>query len=313
MKKVVFINYYNKGDIHASRGFVRQIIKKVKSIDGSISFSYAHKHSCDLLIDVDGLGFEPDALWDVRNECSKLHQDPQYKGICKINDSVYISTWYAQQNYKYMNKYGITIDALYEAMDDSCKELWNFSLSDISDDPSTFFPIIDYSKFKIDDANEWLKSHSSKKIFVANGPALSGQAINFNLSNVIEKIANIYTDHIFLLTDHQEKKINLSNVYYTKDIINKNSNCDINENAYLSSHCDIIIGRGSGPSSFAMNYENLFLKNKKFIYFCNFYPLNSNKFWVGDLLRDKIEYKSNFIFSDDGSEDNAYKIIKSAL
>jgi hypothetical protein len=55
-------------------------------------------------------------------------------------------------------------------------------------------------------------------------------------------------------------------VKYTGDII-KVENSDLNEISYLSTFCDIIVGRSSGPFTFSNVKENIFDGNKAFLCF----------------------------------------------
>src|ERR1700677_2769215 len=189
--KIVFFNFFHNGDVHVSRGLVRQIMAKVNQIDPSISFVYAHRNPANLLLDISGLTFQPNLLNHIVSEHSNL---------TRYGDIVFFNTWYAQQHHKYMNRYGISFDTIYAAFNDSCKNLWNFSLSDISEDPSIFFPTIDYSKFEIGIASEWLKNNPGRKILVENGLAHSDQAHNFPMTPVIVRLAQKYPEITFILT-----------------------------------------------------------------------------------------------------------------
>jgi hypothetical protein len=60
----------------------------------------------------------------------------------------------------------------------------------------------------------------------------------------------------------------LDNVVFTNDII-KSNECDLNEISYLSTFCDIIVGRNSGPFCFASTKNNLKDPNKTFYAFGN--------------------------------------------
>jgi hypothetical protein len=309
MRRVIFINYYNKGDIHVSRGFVSSIINKLKSLYPDIKFAYSHKHSPDLISDISELEYDSDGLLKVHNFCTSLNQNPQYTNIVKIDDDIYLSTWYAQQDKKYLEEYGITFDTLYLAFDEICKTTWNFSLSDISENLIDFYPKINFEKYEIENCKAWIDSHPGKKIFIANGPSLSGQSYNFDFSKIIKDIATQHSDKYFLLTNVENKKINLPNIIYTEDIIKNKLNNDLNENAYISKFCDVIIGRGSGASSFAFNVDNIMNKDIKFIYFCNFVDPEINKFWVGKLFKNSINYNAEFIISDTGHEPTVKDII----
>jgi hypothetical protein len=281
-KKIVFFNYYHNGDIHASRGFIHHIIRKVNRIDPNIQFSYGHKNAIDILADVPNLSFDHQALSVVGNDHSNL---------VTVGDTTYINTWYAQQNFKYMNHWGVTLDTLYAAFNDTCKSLWGFDLSNISDDPLVFFPFIDYEKFYINEAKNWLAAHPEKKIFISNGEALSGQSHNFAISPLVEKIARVHTDKTFILSNNEATIIDLPNVFYSRNIIKKPGN-DLNENAFISEHCHAIIGRASGSFAFSQTQNNMIKRNCNMLCFTNLIPQKEGKFWLSDLLQDKINYSA---------------------
>jgi hypothetical protein len=299
-RHIVFFNHFHNGDIHASRGLIRQIMNKVHQQDPGVSFYCTHKNSPNLLADIPSLTFDANLLVNLKT----AHENLTVSG-----SAIYINTWYAQQNYKYMNRYGISMDTLYAALNDSCQAIWGFSLSDISQDPTVFFPTIDYSKFHISEAQSWLYSHPTTKIFVENGNALSGQATNFSMTSVIIKLAQKYQDKIFILSN-PEGSINLPpNIVYSSNIIRKPGGSDLNENSFLSSHCDMIIGRASGPFAFTLTQDNLFKRNTKFVCFSNIVPVAPNKFWTSELLRDKINYSADIVAVDEANTDMVFSII----
>lgn len=289
MKKVTFFNHFHNGDIHISRGIVKRIMEKVSQIDPDTEFSYAHSNDLNLISDVPNL----------RSERLNGGMIDQFANLVNINGSTYISTWYAQQRHKYMNVYGMTIDCLYAAFDDTCKNHWGFSLSDISTNPYDFYPTIDYSKFEITNAQTWLHNYPQKKIFVSNGNSLSGQAVNFPMAPIIEGVARRNPEKIFILSN-RDSNINLPNVFYSADIIKKSAGSDLNENSFLTLHCDVIIGRASGAFSFAWTQQNMFDRKAKFVCFCSpgvvIYP--PHPFWSHSLLGDKIQYSAEYVVSD---------------
>lgn len=292
-KKVVFFNYFHNGDIHVSREFVRLIISTVKRIEPETQFYYGHRNYNGLLADIPDLIFDPAALTIIRD-----HQ----VGIRTINDTIYINTWYGQQHSKYTNNYGLSIDTLYAAFDDACKILWGFSLDSISTDLTKFFPTIDYSKFYITNATKWIQAQPNKKIFISNGDVLSDQAHEFSFAPLIVDLARKHHDKIFILSNREYKYVigREPNICYSDTIIGKKQN-DLNENAFLASHCDVIVGRASGPFTFAMTQETLFQKKKKFLNFCNLIPRKEGKFWMNGLFEDKVNYLSDVIVSNDSN------------
>lgn len=299
--KVVFFNHWHNGDVHVSRTFVRKIMEKLSSLDPQITFSYSHKNDPGLLKDIPNLVFDPNGV----------HQIGMHDNTVKRGDTLYINTWYAQQNYKFMNIYGISFDTLYAIFDDTCKNTWGFSLSDISSDPSDFFPVIDYERFNIENAKSWINQYPGKKIFVSNGVALSSQAHNFSLTSIINELSKKHTDKIFILSNYDGIP-GSANIIHSSDIIRKVGN-DLNENAYIASHCDVIIGKASGAFSFAVTKENCLQKSLKFLTFCNLVPSYPNKFWLGDYLKDRINYTSQFIVSNDSDIHTISSIIDSNL
>lgn len=301
-KRIVFFNYYHNGDIHVSRGFIRQIIDKVLSIDPSTQFVYSHVNDPCLLSDITNLGFDSKLLRNVSD----------HDNLITIGNDIYINTWYAQQRYKFMNTYGITFDCLYAAFNDTCKLLWGFSLEDISNDPSTFFPTIEYNNFQINECKNWLNNHSSKKVFISNGQALSGQSHNFAISPLINNLAIKHTDIIFILSNVEEYKTTLPNIFYSKDIIKKNA-FDLNENAYLSEHCDIIMGRANGPFAFSETQKNLFKRKCNFLCFTNLIPKKEGQFWLADLMQDKIKYSCTFAATNESNTNIIQNIIENHL
>lgn len=63
-KRIVFFNCFHNGDIHVSRGFVRQIMNKIKQLEPDTTFGYTHKMSAELLSDIPDLTFDRDAFKD---------------------------------------------------------------------------------------------------------------------------------------------------------------------------------------------------------------------------------------------------------
>lgn len=300
--KVIFFNHFHNGDLHVSRGFVIKIINKVLELNPSSSFVYSHKNDPCLLSDIKHLSFDVNEVNIVRQE----------DNLVKFDGGVYINTWYAQQEGKYTDKYGTTMDSLYAAFDDTCKELWKFSLSDISEDVSDFFPIIDYSKFEIEHSALWLSIHPEKKIFVANGHAKSGQATNFNMTNIIIKLSEKHLDTTFILSNKECDMVLPINVIYSSDIIKKTSSSDLNENSFISSYCDVIIGRSSGASTYAITQDSLFRKPTKILYFSKMH-LPPEKFWVDALLKDKVNFSADILCTAEEDENNVLNIIETNI
>jgi hypothetical protein len=301
--KIIFFNHFHNGDLHVSRGFIRLIMNKVKQLNPNAKFAYSHRNSHDVLLDIPDLEFDGQSIHGMKEAHSNLNI---------INNSTCINTWYGQQDYKYMNRYGLTMDCLYSALDDSCKNVWGFSLSELTTDFSTFFPYIDYTRFHVEPIKNWVVKFPQKKIFVANGHALSDQATNFEMTSIIIRLAQKHTDKVFILSNRENNAQLPSNVVYSSSIINKQS-FDLNENSFLSTYCDVIIGRNSGASTFAMTQGNLFQSNKKILLFTNIVPHPTNKFWANEIFKNNINFTSEITCSNETNTETIYQIIDSKI
>lgn len=299
MKRVIFYNNNNCGDVHVGRGFVRQIMKKLAQTNSNLVFSYSHRHSAHLLQDINGLHFSRESLTKIGEYAKDPHAE-----YTIIDDDIYINTWY---NYRYTAKYGISFDNLYASFDSICRRLWGFSLTDISANASDFFPDIDYSKFYIKSIKYWMSNHPSKKIFISNGKTLSGQSHNYLMAPLINEISRKHKDKVFILSN-KECDIQLEdNIIYASDIIEKNiieDPCDLNENSFISTYCDVIIGRNSGAFTYCITKENFFKSKKNILCIYNVgnynnSPIVRKPFWLaGSNTLCNIQYSSNIMEID---------------
>src|ERR1700685_4496968 len=100
MSNICFFNHLHRGDLHVSRGIIKRIMEQVKKISPETTFAYQHNNPSNLLDDIPKLAYAGSPIID------------QHANLVKIGDTLYINTWYAQQQHKYMSKFGITLDCL---------------------------------------------------------------------------------------------------------------------------------------------------------------------------------------------------------
>lgn len=256
MKNIVFFNYLNRGDIFCSRPFVQELIENI-----NVNFYYAHNWGEVILRDLN-------LKYIQLNNLSGITPQREWSNNSIQGETVYINTWIGKYFNKLKPRCGeCNLLSLYELMYCEIYEFINntFNLNLKLKDVINYFPSIDYSYFNTDKVNKFIKKNQSKKILLCNGPALSGQCeYNGDMSEIIINLANKYKHICFIIT--QNINCNLENVKCTSDIIQSNG-CDLNEISHLSTFCDIIVGRSSGPFTFSNVKENIFDNKKTFLCF----------------------------------------------
>ena len=294
---IIFYNPCRNGDIHISRNFVKKLcenigIKKYKYI-------YSHKNGEEILKDISYIQYDSEIYKKIKS----------HDFITKIDNKIYINTWYGSNKSKYLKKYKITLDCLYFLFKDIFNH-FSIKIENIFKNPLEMFPSINYNVFNIKNIK-----NIENSILFCNGQPLSNQSYNINLDSIVIELASLYKNKNFILT----KKINFeknkfSNIFFTSDIVNKLSGSDLNEISYLSLNCDMIIGRASGPFTFCMTQENLNNPNKKMITFSRLPMSDSNSFFLGEWGKKNIKYKAKIIQPEQNiSRENAIKLIKNYI
>lgn len=277
-KKYNFIYFYNNwhnGDLHVSRDVVKKIISQVEEKD--VSFYYGHNCDPNILADIP-------AVYDNRySNLLKTNVDTSY---FEKDGGIFINTWYGVEKFKYYNQLDPTFDCIYEVLLEPAKQvgvdLEQFNLVDL-------FPNIGFNKYNVEKIN--LSFMDGKiNVLISNGMVYSAQTKNYNMNGLIKKLSDGFCDVNFIITNVDSVKVNAPNVFYTKDLINI-AGCDLNENAYIGTKCQIIVGRCSGAYTFSLNRQNLFDRDCTLLCFCD-YPEHLDDFWVGKKFSGKIKFRS---------------------
>ena len=275
---VVFFNWFGNGDVFNNREFVRDLMTKIPAK----KFWYAHAKNPRLLEDIEGL------------EYSKITPLMEGGWRSKLYDNdLYINTWIGLSPRHVLPGIGCTLENYYVMYSELLHDL-NISFGlDISLDKDIYkyIPTVDYTKLnpvylkRIDD---FVENHTGIKVLISNGDVQSNQAENFDMTPPIKLLANAYNDITFILTSDAQICCK-DNVFFTKDIIKADDGCDLNEISYLSTFCDMLVGRSSSPYTFCLTKENLMDKDKIFVAFSysmagSFYihnnPTPSHKVWT---------------------------------
>lgn len=251
--KINFYNNFNNGDVHFSRGIVETIIRLFPNCE----YRYLHKNKKGLLKD----------MYQVTEYDLDLHCDME-ESVIILEDSIYINTWYGQNYRSFLSLGGTTLYTVKLILENILKILNKSVL--IEDEnllPNMYFENI--NKPKINDG---------VNVLICNNNAISGQANNVNLNEVINHLSINNPKVTFYTTE----KINLiqPNIIYTSDITE--SLPDLVDISYISTKCKLIVGRSSGPYSFSLTKHNLLDENKTFFALCHDY---NTGIWCKDIIK----------------------------
>jgi len=238
-----FYNNFNNGDVHFSRTLIEILHKNFPNE----VFIYRHKNKKGILKDIKYVN-----EMDLNEFCNNT------TSITKFGENIYINTWYSQENAKFSNIGGgctlKTVKLIINNLLDYFKIKTELQNSEI-------YPKINFENLNLPKIKE------GKKILICNGLAKSGQSNNMDFSDMINKLSNYYPNVLFYVTD--KFSTTNSNIIFTSEITNLSP--DLLEIAYISTKCDVIIGRASGPYSFSMIRENILNETKIFIAACNIF------------------------------------------
>ena len=254
---IYFYNTFHNGDVHYSRSFVRDIMKKMPNND----YCYLHNNNPKILKDIQNLKHDKAFSSFVNWNLISAYPISYYDQVIK-NSDIYINTWVGQQDWltksglnRNRDRHYCSLYSLYELYQDI------FNTLDIPIEKIDYYlPEIDFNFVEKNNIDEFISnSKYDLKVMINNNIPLTIR-IALDTDSVVEKLSEKYPNDLFFLT--MKTNINKENVAYTSDIIKLD--CDMNENSYLSTKCDIIVGRPSGSYCFTMVKEN-FIKNKQFI------------------------------------------------
>jgi hypothetical protein len=264
MAKIIFFNHYHRGDMFTHKEFIKHLRNQLPDV----IYEYLHFNHPKLTRDLE--------IPTVGNPNNLDHHTKFYKN----NSDIYINTWGGcDPTFMAKNK-GLNLHSIY----DQWQEIFSFISVNFKKDifmyseKEDYLPNIDFSYFDLKNVDSYLLVHlNKKKVLICNGAPKSGQSFINNMDVFIQEAADNFPNIDFICTQKFEKL--QSNIVFTDDIIgdaeatdkrapweDKYLNiCDLPEISYLSEHCDLIVGKNSGPSTFCETYNNYMNPNKHFI------------------------------------------------
>jgi len=260
---IIFRCFFNHGDLHAARSFIRYIKDNIHGYNFKLMHPRHIKTIGDLNIPL---------IWKpVDNKFDNRGYHIEF-------NSLIINTQYLAFNGKYFNRYSASVLTLWGIFNHTMYEVFGIELPN---DMKIFLPKVDYNWYDIKLIDKDISyTEGMKKILICNNEFGSEQAIRFDFDKLIESIADTYPNVIIYVSN--KTNVYRDNIKYISDILGECDGCDLNEISYLSTKCDIIIGRNSGPHTFSYVAENMMNKDKTFISFSPPSKLygNNPKKWI---------------------------------
>lgn len=285
MPKIVFFNHFHRGDLHTHKEFIRQI----KNECPDFTYEYYHNNPEKLTneLHIMSMGAPLESL-DMK---SPFYQD---------EDTLYINTWVGCFWDIFCQHGGINMHTLYDQWEiiyETINDQFGTTLK-LRESKESYMPKIDFSLLNTESIDYYVRENADAfKVLVCNNVPSSNQSFSSDMEEFINPLAEKYPGAHFILTN----KINATspNIIYTSDLIDIEDPCDLLEISYLSSHCNVIVGKNSGPYVFCETYDNYMDENKTFIsYNTKHQDYDDVKETMSNGLELKCKYKAIPILSN---------------
>jgi hypothetical protein len=234
MKKLTFYNHFGLGDTFESREFILDWMDTLKLDTCEVETNF------------------PAVFEDLPQIITKplpAHRDP-HQHLSKRAGHVIVNSWIGALNGETTPKgdfvispgVGCTVDNLHRMHSLYMKWL---NLRGMKKPVVEYLTDIDYSKVNCGSVDQFVKEQEGRQlVLVCNGRTGSMHADNFSMSGMVELLPHD-PNTVFILTEREEW--GLENTFYTDDITQRRlGGSDFNAISYLSTFCDVIVGRCSG-------------------------------------------------------------------
>ena len=242
--KLIFFNHCHAGDVFESKEFVRDIYPQVSAKE----CYYTHGQDQRIFLDIPY----------IKQTAEFLHHMNPGTATLDINGDFWINTWIGRTGKYVLPGSGCVVEMLHKMYQDM-----NFKLRP---DIYSYIPEVDFRCYKRDGILDNLEAVENKnKVLICSGLVHSAQAENFDFSPIVQRLADNFPSVVFYYTSQLSLQ-SRNNLFYTRTIIGDLSS-DLNEIGYLSTFCDLIVGRCSGPHVFTMHKTNCLDSSKAFLSF----------------------------------------------
>jgi hypothetical protein len=260
-KKLIFFNRWHNGDVFSAKGYIQDLVRQLPVLVTGIEISHAQVNPYKTMIDL-GINHIP------AEEVPSAVEDKFRFG--HLGDAIYINTWIGaygrdampdpEEHANYPSLYRMWM-MIYDHLDE------HFGIKlERTEDMARFIPTSDWIQWQIQGAFVFL-GQRQKNVLICNGLVRSTQTNVGLMDDIVGQLAAEYKEHNFICTTRFDTTglPHTDNIFFTDDINRACTNGDINEIAFLSTRCEVIVGKNSGPFMFCHIKENLFDANRAFV------------------------------------------------
>jgi hypothetical protein len=182
------------------------------------------------------------------------------------------------------------------------KEIYDYLKIPMIGDYTCYHPEILFDQCNTSHARDYLSSIGSTPLVVfCNNNVLSRQSDMGNMEKIIDNISSQFPDHQFLVTDRVN--VHNPNVKYSEDVLNGIVG-NLNQISYITHAAKLIVGKNSGPFSYAHTRSNMTNPHKTFMCFSK---------QIVECLMGGGEYLATSYFSDSTDDTVASNIISKLI
>ena len=282
--KIVFFNQWRNGDCFINKEYVRDIISRFPNVE----FLYAHNN-------------HPNIVEDLNCRHVTLNDIPAIGTFVPLAvsqtepNTLYINTWVGCWIGKHLAEKD---HANFHCLHTMWKEIFNALDIEMKGDYFFYLPKIDWYRFDLKECDSYLRLIIPKNlILICNGVQQSEQSSMGDMKNIINSLSSSFPDYAFLIT--HDIGITKNNVNCTDSIFGSPTG-NLNQIGYISQFAKLIVGKNSGPFTYAHTKTNMNNPEQTFMCF-------SHK--MRDCLMGEGDYLTNSYFSDTIDDGVAIRII----